>query len=210
MPPKTRLLIHSNAPYAPTGYGNQVGLFAPLLNETYEVGISCFYGLEGNTLRWEGIPLLPGLGGEFGNEYIVDHAKTFFDDDPRGGLVMTLMDVWVLQAEKMAELNACCWVPVDHEPAPPMVQDFFNKSGAIPLTMSRFGEEQLADYSPIYVPHGIDTDTYKPGDRDEMREHFGIDKDAFIVGMVAANKGAPSQEGIPAGVSRLPPLLRAP
>ena len=81
MPPKTRLLIHSNAPYAPTGYGNQVGLFAPLLNETYDVGISCFYGLEGNSLRWQGRPLLPGLGGEFGKEYILDHAKTFFDDD---------------------------------------------------------------------------------------------------------------------------------
>ncbi len=94
----------------------------------------------------------------------MEHAKTFFDGDPRGGLVMTLMDVWVLQAEKIAELNACCWVPVDHEPAPPMVQDFFNKSGAVPLAMSRFGEELLSDYSPLYVPHGVDTDTYKPDD----------------------------------------------
>ena len=44
----TKLLWHSNAPWAPTGYGQQTGLFAPRLAEKYDMAISSFYGLEGS------------------------------------------------------------------------------------------------------------------------------------------------------------------
>lgn len=40
---KTKLIIHSNSPLAPTGYGQQVALFAPMLTEYYDVAISAFY-----------------------------------------------------------------------------------------------------------------------------------------------------------------------
>ena len=33
----TKLLWHSNAPWAPTGYGQQTGLFAPRLAEKYDM-----------------------------------------------------------------------------------------------------------------------------------------------------------------------------
>ncbi len=45
-----------------------------------------------------------------------------------------------------------------------------------------------------YVPHGVDTNVYKPVDMQEARERAGLPKDAFIVGMVAANKGNPSRK----------------
>ena len=63
------------------------------------------------------------------------------------------------------------------------------------MAMSRFGEERLADYDPIYVPHGIDTTVFRPIGRDIARKKLGVDKDEFWVGMVAANKGAPSRKG---------------
>lgn len=192
-----KLLWHSNSPIAPTGYGMQTGLFTPELAKHYDVAISAFYGLEGARIVWNDIPVYPGLGGEFGSDYIADHAKSHFEGGPRDGLVVTLLDVWVLNPARIAQLNAACWTPVDHEPVPPKVVAFFQGSGAVPIAMSRFGQEQLrlVGLDPLYVPHGVDVDTYRPHERKEVRRKVGVPEDAFLVGMVAANKGRPSRKG---------------
>jgi glycosyltransferase involved in cell wall biosynthesis len=169
-------------------------LFAPRIAQEHELAISAFYGLEGARLDWEGIQVFPGLGGEYGNGCLVDHATRWFGDDPRGGVVMTLMDVWVLSPQMASQLNMASWVPVDHDPAPPAVRGFFANSGAIPIAMSRFGQEQLAEFDPLYVPHGVDLEEFKPHPRDQVRELTGVDKDDFLIGMVAANKGRPSRK----------------
>lgn len=188
-----KVLLHSNAPWAPTGYGQQVKLFAPRIAEHYETTISAFYGLEGDRLNWEGIQVYPSLGGEFGNDYLVKNAERCFGA-AKAGLVLTLMDVWVMQPEMASKLNMASWVPVDHEPCPPAVKDFFRRSGSIPIAMSRFGEAELEEFDPLYVPHGVDTKAYAPVPSEEARERVGADKDSFIVGMVAANKGKPSRK----------------
>lgn len=191
----SKLLWHSNAPWSPTGYGQQTGLFAPQLAAHYDLAISSFYGLEGSPITWDGIPVFPGVGGQFGDEGLVQHAKHFFGGDPRDGLVVTLMDVWVLDTRWMEQINVAAWVPVDHDPAPPKVVQFFLDTGAVPIAMSQFGLQMLGRLDPLYVPHGIDTDTYRPHDKKAVREQVGIPKDAFLVGMVAANKGRPSRKG---------------
>jgi glycosyltransferase involved in cell wall biosynthesis len=191
----TKLLWHSNAPWTPTGYGQQTGLFLPHIAKHYDTACSSFYGLEGAPITWEGIPVFPGVGGVFGDEHLVQHAKRFFGGDPRGGLVVTLMDVWVLNAQSMGQLNTAAWVPVDHEPAPPQVVEYFVKSGAVPIAMSRYGQQMLGRLDPLYVPHAIDTDAFKALDKRAVREETGVPQDAFLVGMVAANKGRPSRKG---------------
>lgn len=104
------------------------------------------------------------------------------------------MDVWVLDAMMAAGLNMACWVPVDHDPVPPGVAQFFANSGAIPIAMSRFGRDQLLPFDPLYVPHAVDTGVFTAHDRAECRELTGVPEDAFLVGMVAANKGRPSRK----------------
>lgn len=188
-----KILWHSNAPFAPTGYGQQTALFAPLLAEDFDVALSSFYGLSGAPLGYEGIKVYPGLDGQFGNETIPWHAKHFFGD-LRDGLVFTLMDVWVLNPAVMTQVNMASWVPVDHDPVPVPVDNFFRHSGAVPVAMSRFGAERLAGHRPFYVPHGVDTDKYRPRGVQESRRALGLPEDAFIVGMVAANKGNPSRK----------------
>jgi hypothetical protein len=138
------------------------GPVRPLIAERYDLAISSFYGLEGAPIRWEGVPILPGMGGEFGNEYLPAHAERFFDGDMRDGIVMTLMDVWVLDPKMASQLNMACWTPVDHNPAPQSVIDFLAKSDAIPIAMSRFGEAMLGRLDPLYVPHAVDTQAYQP------------------------------------------------
>ena len=189
-----KLIWHSNAPWAPTGYGQQTALFAPLVAQHYELGISSFYGLEGASIKWHDLPVLPGVGGEYGNGPLPEHAARFFGGDPRGGIVFTLMDVWVLDPAMARGLNMACWTPVDHQPVPPKVVEFFVASGAVPVAMSRFGQLELGRLDPLYCPHGVDCEAYRP--LPGIREQVGaFPKDAFVIGMVAANKGRPSRKG---------------
>lgn len=197
----TKILWHSNAPWVSTGYGNQTALMTPLLEEHHDVAISSFYGLDGACLNYgKKITVFPGIAGTYGNETIEQHAKAFFEKD--SGLVMTLMDVWVLEPEIWRKLNTLSWVPVDHDPLTSAVAKFFAESGAVPMAMSRFGEEQLREFDPLYCPHGIDTTRLKPWDQTEARKTSRLPQDKFIVGMVAANKGNPSRK-------RFPEALRA-
>ena len=49
------------------------------------------------------------------------------------------------------------------------------------------------DLDPVYVPHGIETGKYRH-DKLDARKSLGVPESAFIVGMVAANKGNPSRK----------------
>ena len=200
-----KILWHSNAPWSSTGYGQQTATFTPLLNAHYDVTISSFYGLDGAPLKWHDITVLPGIGGDFGNLALVPHATDVFGGDPRGGLVLSLMDVWVLDTAVCSQLNLACWVPVDHDPTPPAVAEFFPATGATPIAMSRFGQQQLD--CELYVPHGIDTDTYRPFGREKIRETWGIPNDAFVVGIFAANKGRPSRKAFSESLQALKPFM---
>ncbi len=207
-----KILWHSNAPWSiasPTGYGQQTALFTPMLSDylSGELNISSFYGLDGAPLRWNNIPVLPGMPSEFGNMSLVPHARELWGE-ARGGMVVTLMDVWVLQSEVIRQLNTACWVPVDHEPVPPAVRDFFRSSDAVPIAMSRFGQEQLAEFNPLYVPHGVDTKVYSPKDREQVRERYGFKPDDFLVGIVAANKGRPSRKSFSESLQALGPFMQ--
>ena len=189
-----RILIHSNSPLVSTGYGQQVALFAPRLNEHHEVAISAFYGTAGRPTEWEGMKLFPGLGDNYGDSYLLGHAKNWFDGDLRGGLVFPLMDVFVLDPTMCAAINMATWTPVDHDPLTPSQYQFFHESHAIPIAMSRFGENQLADFDPLYVPHGVDTSIFKPENKAACRRQLGLPEQGFLVGMVGANKGFPSRK----------------
>lgn len=197
---KPKLLWHSNAPWAPTGYGAQSGLVLPRLTDTYDVAVSAFYGLEGNKLAFNDIPVLPGWGNTFGNEALPAHAERFFDGKP--GTIVTLMDVWVIEPNMIAALLAqghtvACWTPVDHEPPPPQVKNFFARSGAVPIAMTKWGQEQLADFDPLYCPHVVDTSVYRPHPKPRARKDAGLPQNIFVAGMVAANKGWPARKCFP-------------
>ena len=123
------------------------------------------------------------------------HAERHFGS-LRGGLVLSLVDVFVLEPAVWRELNVASWVPVDHDPVPPAVLDFLAATGAVPIAMSRFGQEQLSAFDPLYVPHGVATDVYRPQPRAELRAAGGFPQDAFVVGIVAVNKGVPSRKSL--------------
>ena len=191
-----KLLIHSNAPWSPSGYGQQMALFAPRLAEYTDLAISAFHGLANAPLqRRRPARSIPGAARAGATTSSRPHAERHFGS-LRGGLVLSLVDVFVLDPAVWRELNAACWVPVDHDPAPPGVLEFFAATGAVPIAMSRFGQERLRDFAPLYVPHGVATDVYQPQPKAEVRDAWEIPRDAFVVGIVAVNKGAPSRKSL--------------
>jgi hypothetical protein len=56
-----KLLWHSGAPWAGTGYAVQTSLFAPRINamDGWDVALSATWGLMGDTLEYAGMPVFP-------------------------------------------------------------------------------------------------------------------------------------------------------
>lgn len=165
--------------------------------------------MNGAILNWEDTVIYPGGVDAYGNDIVLDHARDHFGGDLHDGLIITLVDVWVLNADVLKQAHTACWVPVDHDPPPPRVVEFFRQSGCWPIAMSRFGERALEahDLAPLYIPHAVDTDLFQPVDRAEARDTVGLPNDAFVVGMVAANKGFPPRKGFPEAIAAFARLL---
>jgi glycosyltransferase involved in cell wall biosynthesis len=187
-----KILWVSNAPWAATGYGMQTADVVPrLIDAGHETAVLANYGLQGAMQEWEGVRVYPAGRANYATDVISAHALHWFAGKP--GLVLSLYDAWVYRkiADTFREMRFANWTPVDHSPVPPAVVDFFRKSEAIPIAMSRWGEQALAanDLEPLYVPHGTDTELFQPYDRADARRRLGLPDDKFIVGMVSTNKG---------------------
>lgn len=191
----------SCAPWVPTGYGTQTGLFGPRVAELgYDVAFGAFYGLMGCTRTWQSrgrtFLVYPGSPHDgHANDVFGAHSKHWFEGTE--GIVISLTDPWVMWSEVAGRLPLAAWTPVDHEPLMKVTTEWFKSTGAIPIAMSRFGERTMveAGLDPLYVPHGFDGATFHPRERDEARSAIGMSDDAFVVGVVAANKGEPSRKG---------------
>jgi glycosyltransferase involved in cell wall biosynthesis/predicted O-methyltransferase YrrM len=191
-----RILWVSNAPWASTGYGVQTRLFVPRLRAAgHEVAVLAFYGLEGGPIVWNGIPCLPRGRDPVGLDVIGHHSDSWQAD-----LVITLVDAWAIDPQRFAGhgIRWVPWFPVDMEPLPPPVHEKVRQAFA-PIVFSRFGERMAgaAGLDPLYVPHGVDTKALRPLPQQQARRFLGMREDAFLVGMVAANKDMPSRKALP-------------
>lgn len=182
----------SNAPWAPTGYGNQTKVFIPRLKAAgHEPAVIAFWGLQGGVINWNGIPIYPVGFHPYGQDVMSAHTVT------SGAEVMfSLMDAWVFEPEKVhSNVKWIPWYPVDMEPLPPPIKRKTDKAYKR-IVFSKFGERMVhqAGQDCDYIPHGVDTKVFHPMDRYEARAKLGWLQDTFIVGMVAANKGNPSRK----------------
>jgi glycosyltransferase involved in cell wall biosynthesis len=189
-----KIAWYSNAPWAGTGYGQQTDIFTELLAaDGHDVAILANYGLNGAPRGWKNMPVYPGGYDMWANDVLSLHSRHHFNES--NGLILTLCDVWVIKNPALKQMPMASWVPIDHTPIPPKVAQFFHEYNAHPIAMSKFGLAELQNlgFDSSYVPHGIDTDVFRPvteiGGR-SVREVLGLPKDAFVVGMNAANKGS--------------------
>ena len=196
-----KVLIHSNAPFVGSGYGQQTALAVRALDALgHERAVSASYGLAGNVLNLNGTLIIPGAGANdgFGVKQAPVNGKLWGAD-----ILVTLLDAWVFEGKLFRDAGQR-WValaPVDHEPIPRRVREKLAEAWW-PAAMCRHGEAMMRDagLDPLYLPHAYDPAVMKPlstPDRMANRAKLHIPEDAFVVGMVAANKGQPSRKSIP-------------
>ncbi len=150
-------------------------------------------------MEWEGVPCYGKMLDAYGND-AVPHAIRDFKAD----VVFTLIDAWVLDIN--TGRHGAMWnlvFPVDHYPVPHAVAERFPHAQRL-VTYSQFGQQATRDagYESTLIPHGVDCGTYRPCDEADKRAFrrklFGEwPEDAFIVLMVAANKGYPCRKSFP-------------
>jgi glycosyltransferase involved in cell wall biosynthesis len=190
--------LASNSPGAPTGYGQQAEyLVERLVRHGVKTGALSNYGLEGSIqeLKFAGgkVAHFPKGFTQYSEDVIVQHhAHNRGRDEDKPHAVITLYDTWVYQNPELDNLPIISWVPLDHVTLPHAVGQWLSKPNVTPVTMSPHGQRQLeaAGIESVYIPHGIDTKTYKPTDKlagVPTRDFMGIG-DEFLIGMVAANK----------------------
>jgi glycosyltransferase involved in cell wall biosynthesis len=200
-----KFLIHSNTPTIATGYGMQVASLALRLQaDGHDVAVSSTYGQQGEIGNWRGIRIYPSGWAEQSVDALPQHAMHWFEGDQRGGWIIILTDLWGVRCPVLNQFNVIGWCPVDHDPISPMNAEWFRRSCAHPVAMTRFGEQQLESVHlpSTYVPLAVDTAVYKPtfeveiaGKKVDARTFYDLPLDAFVVGMVAMNKDPSDRKG---------------
>jgi len=181
----------SNAPWTFTGYANQTALFTPRLQKAgHEMAVISFWGHEGTPINWNGVQVFGKSFHPYAQDIMHSHSMTWGAD-----AMLSLMDAWVVDTNGLQGTKWIPWFPIDSEPLPKRIYDNVKKAYAR-LVFSKFGCEQMdnAGLDYHYIPHGADTNVFKPLDMMESREALKFPKDKFIVGMVAANKGNPPRK----------------
>ena len=181
-----RILWASNYPGVPTGYGTQTEqVVKRLVKAGHEVAVAANYGLSGREAELDSIHVYPQSYDAYGNDVI---PADFMDWTKGKGLLVTLFDTWVYVRDRFAGLPVASWVPIDHYPVPPQVQDWCREH--TPIAMSQYGRDVLkqAGIESTYIPHALELDTFRPRDREKTREERGW-SDKFVVFINAANKG---------------------
>ena len=183
----SNILIYSNAPFAPSGYGTQTAILATRLRDAgHNVAIVAFHGLIGSSLTWNGITVYPGSTED---QWTLDLLPGYYQAH-KADLLITLMDAWVLDPGRLAGMNVAHWLPVDCSPLGVMDRRVLDMGGARVIAMSEHGRKELAaaGYDPLYVPHSVDPGIFYPlPDRDEVRKSLGLEG-RFVIGINAANQ----------------------
>lgn len=192
--------VYSNSPYQPTGYGQQSGyLVDRLKRDGAQVAALSNYGIQGNNSKLETpygeilhyAQSFDVYGNDIHPANFMNFQKLNADKKP---ILITLYDTWVLDRKAWEKTERILsWTPLDHLTVPEKVLAWISQDKVRPIAMAPFGVQQMNshDIDCDYIPHSIDTNIYKPGQKvagKPARETLGINEDVFLVGMVAANK----------------------
>ena len=194
-----RVMIHTVPPWAPSGYGVQARLLGRgLADAGHDVAFSCYGGFIREE-PFEGIPVLACGGTSKGVGRIAHNYRRAGAD-----VMITLCDLWPLDAREFQGLSVISWLPVDCEPLgwPDQIQ----LAAAARLcasfrvvAMSQHGRRMTEDKGyPVaaVIPHMADP-VYRTGDRWKWRDENHIPRDAFLVGSVGVNGDYPCRKGFP-------------
>ena len=187
----------SNAVWSQTGYGGQAKLIVPQMQkEGYPVTMTAYYGLQGHTLQINNMTVFPVGYHPYGMDVAAGNAVL-----SGAKILLTNVDLWVCEPDNFGAINWVAWLPIDSAGANPMIRAKLPRAFHR-IAMSKHGQKVVNDlgHQCGYIPCAVDTNIFKPVGRKEALEEVNLhipDKmpeDAFIVSMVAMNKGNPSRK----------------
>lgn len=196
-PAKGVFTLYSNSPTAPTGYGVQAELLlSAMQRDGYEVAAISNYGHEGVIGEWDSghgsIPVYPRGMDAYSNDVLALNHLHFANQFDAPNVLLTLYDTWVINAPSTDKTQIGSWTPIDHAPIPPKVLAWCQKPNVTPIAMSKFGLKELERHGveAEYVPHGVQTNIFKPGATVQgvSGREFLKTEDVFAVGIFGANK----------------------
>lgn len=189
------ILIWSNPPWSPTGYGQQCAQLVMSFSELgHNVDVAMTFGMFGGSVP------LPTGGTAFGMGYKPpfgeDRLATIMCAKPYD-LVLTLGNTWAMDAQLWAKLRELggfellAYDPVERWPVTPGQRKFYETTDArlVPFTewSAEAAGEAHIDVTGV-VPHTIPAEFTDDGAA--PREMFGLAADRPVLGMVGANAGA--------------------
>lgn len=191
-----RILWHSVAPYINSGYGTVTRYFmAGLLNRGMTGFVSAYYGLQpGGMINWKGIYVLPVLktqSDQLGFNSSFEHYRRFACD-----LGIFHADFWVSYPFAKKIPYSLCYSPLDHEQYPDKWLEVLRAYKWI-ATPSIHAQKELkkVEIESTFVPHGVNIQAYHPLDKELSRKSFTLDKNLFVIGIVAANNDDETRKG---------------
>lgn len=203
MNPKRRdlkIIFHSDAIWTQSGYSVETDwLVRRLLLEGFPVAQASKAGLGGHWIDYtlpEGIVrMYPSVNDPHGSDAMFFGARHW-----GANVAISMIDIWVIPPEWINHLHeiGCKWwayMPVDSNPVSPNVLRNLPLADKI-ITFSKFGQEQLKKEGFVaeMIYEGVDTNFLKPMDKVEARKKAGFPENAFIWGMIAANKENPPRK----------------
>jgi len=189
---RLKIFWSSNAPWTTSGYGVQTGeLLSRFVKDGWQVACSCFYGLEGAEINYQGIHCYPKMAAMYGDDACVYHAQ-----DYGANVTFTFQNIWPMDPQFFPRMkNWIPYIPVEHYPLEQASYERLKMAYRI-LSFSKFGQKAIeeAGLFSTLIEEAVDTDIFKPMDKIESRKQLGIPEDVFLFGMVAANKDNPPRK----------------
>lgn len=193
----------SASPVAQTGYGK----------ETREIGYRLvdegtpvtFIGSFGDFVIWGGVHEQETPQGKkvtiaplTDPQSAGDIIEKVYADSYGFKAVIGFMDCFGLEFLNQVKMPVVGYIPIDG-PFTAKMRDYMRNFHKI-ISYSKFGYNELLKWYPAskvgYIPHGIDTETFRPlnvNEKDEAREwleeKYGIPKDSFLGVDLSANMG---------------------
>ena len=195
-----KLITHGDAIFSNSGYGVELDfLTRRLLLEGFQVAQASKAGLTGHWIDYrmdEGtLRMYPSINDPHGSDTLFFGARHF-----GAKLAITMLDLWVIDPQWINNLKGigCRWwayLPIDSDPISPEVLKRLPLVDKI-ITFSKFGYNQLLKNGFVseMIYEGVDTNLLKPMDKLEARKKAELPPNAFIWGMIAANKENPPRK----------------
>ncbi len=190
---KLRILWHSVAPWIASGYGKTTReICTRLPKHGFEVIISAYYGVEPGGIPPYLIPVLPSKDGPYGIASAAQFCKQYNVD---AGVLFT--DWWAFSEFPKIIPHPILYSPMDQISYPQEIIRFTKEYYKI-IGLCKWQQKCLAEIGiqSDYICHGVNTNIFKPANKQQTRKKFGISEDnTLIFGTIAANGDKEDRKG---------------